>query len=72
MKRSYSNNDITVYWDSKLCQHAGHCFRSLPNVFRPAKRPWINIDGADPEEIKRIVNKCPSGAITCKINDHRR
>ena len=71
MKRSYSNNRITVYWNPEICRHAGFCFNGLPNVFKPGKRPWINIDGADPEEIKRIVDKCPSGAISCKIHDQK-
>ena len=68
MKRRYGNDRITVFWDSAKCRHAGHCFRNLPGVFRPGRRPWVDIEAATPEEIKRVVESCPSGALTCKLN----
>jgi uncharacterized Fe-S cluster protein YjdI len=68
LKRRYSNGQITVYWDSEKCEHAGFCFRLLPGVFKPSKRPWILIDAASPEEIRKTINKCPTGALSCKLH----
>lgn len=69
MKRVYSNDKITVYWDSDKCMHSGRCMGQLPHVFNMAKRPWVNIESADPKEIKRAIDNCPSGALTCKLKE---
>jgi uncharacterized Fe-S cluster protein YjdI len=55
-----------VYWDSDKCQHSGNCINGLPEVFDIGRQPWIDINAADIETIKRVVHRCPSGALTCK------
>ena len=67
MKRTYSNGRITVFWDSDKCILAGECDGQLPQVFDPAKRPWVNLDAADVETIKRVIDCCPSGALSYEI-----
>jgi uncharacterized Fe-S cluster protein YjdI len=62
--RRYSNGEITVVWRPRLCTHSGPCFRELPAVFRPARRPWVDISGADTATILRQVERCPSGALS--------
>ena len=68
MEKVYGNKKISVHWDPEKCRHAGHCFRNLPEVFRPGERPWVDIEAADADEIKRVVDGCPSGALTCKLH----
>ncbi|MCY1691697.1 (4Fe-4S)-binding protein [Exiguobacterium sp. SL14] len=46
MKKGYEGKEITVYFDSEVCIHSGHCVRSLPTVFDVKRRPWIEADGA--------------------------
>lgn len=67
MKRKYSNDNITVFWDSDKCIHSGKCDGQLPQVFDPRKRPWVNLGAADVETIKRVIDTCPSGALSYQV-----
>ncbi len=62
--RRYSNGEVTVVWEPARCVHSGVCFRGLPQVFDPRKRPWVNIEGAPSAEIVAQVGRCPSGALS--------
>ena len=64
MIKHYSNNDITVVWQPDLCRHSGICFRGLPLVFDPRRRPWIQLEHADSATIVSQVDRCPSGALS--------
>jgi len=62
--KEYSNGEITVFWKSELCIHSANCLIGLPEVFNSRKRPWINVHASDSKEIMKIVDTCPSRAIT--------
>lgn len=63
--RSYPLDDgRQVHWDSELCTHYELCWRELPGVFDPHKRPWVNVSGAAPDAVVAQVRKCPSGALS--------
>lgn len=64
VKRTYTNGEINVLWDSSLCTHCGECGEGLPDVFNPDARPWVNMKGATTEQITEQVEQCPSGALT--------
>lgn len=57
---------LTVVWQPHLCIHSGVCFRSLPGVFKPRERPWIQLNREDLEETRHTVHACPSGALSIK------
>jgi CDGSH-type Zn-finger protein/uncharacterized Fe-S cluster protein YjdI len=63
VERSYSNDRIAVAWEPRLCIHVGACFRTLPGVFKPLDRPWVDVNAASPEEIAAAVLRCPTGAL---------
>jgi uncharacterized Fe-S cluster protein YjdI len=60
----YTNEDGTIVWKPKQCEHTGICFRGLQSVFDPRRRPWIVADGATTAEITKQIAACPSGAIS--------
>jgi uncharacterized Fe-S cluster protein YjdI len=60
--RIYANDKIEVTWEPRLCIHVKNCVR-LNSVFDPDARPWVNVDGADPDEIAAAVRSCPTGAL---------
>ena len=62
--KRYDNGEVTVVWRPSLCIHSGVCFRGLPKVFDPRRRPWIVVEGASTQAIVDQVARCPSGALT--------
>src|SRR5688572_25156865 len=64
----YSNGEVTVAWKPDLCIHSKNCWKGLIQVFNPAERPWIKMDGASSERIIEQVKKCPSGALSYFMN----
>jgi uncharacterized Fe-S cluster protein YjdI len=68
-KFKYSNEEVTVVWKPDICIHSGICFRGLPEVFDPRRRPWIEMDRSDTERIIQQVKRCPSGALSYFLND---
>ena len=68
-KHYYKNKDITVLWQPALCIHSGICFKGLPEVFDPRRKPWIEMNNSGTDTIKEQVLKCPSGALSFFINE---
>ena len=65
----YKSENITVSFAPDVCIHAAECVKGLPNVFNTAKKPWINVAGANPEEIINVIERCPSGALKYELID---
>ncbi|HHV65803.1 MAG TPA: hypothetical protein GXX46_12165 [Peptococcaceae bacterium] len=70
--RTYQNQDLIVYWEPENCIHVGYCIRELPSVFNKKNRPWIDINGAPPEEIIKLIDTCPSGALRYSLPEGSR
>ncbi len=62
--KNYTKDDLTVVWKPDVCIHSEVCFKGLPRVFNPKKRPWVNMEGEVVEKIREQVMKCPSGALS--------
>lgn len=61
--RKYIGKDIDVYYSKDICEHVGNCVRGNPDVFEVGRRPWIIPDNASADEVARVVDTCPSGAL---------
>ncbi|MFO7800356.1 MAG: CDGSH iron-sulfur domain-containing protein [Rhodohalobacter sp.] len=64
---SYENEAIKVSYDIKRCIHAAECVKSLPNVFDPDRKPWIQPENDSAENIADTIEKCPTGALHYKM-----
>jgi uncharacterized Fe-S cluster protein YjdI len=62
--KHYSNGEVTIAWQPSLCRHTGICFRGLPQVFDPRRRPWVVLEGTETERVIAQVGRCPSGALS--------
>ena len=70
--KKYTNGEVTILWQPALCVHSAKCFLGLPAVFDPTKRPWVNSEGADTQQIIEQVKQCPSGALSFFLNSEKK
>jgi uncharacterized Fe-S cluster protein YjdI len=68
-RRTYPGTDIQVTFDADLCIHATECVRGLPAVFDRDRRPWVMTDHAPADEVSRVVERCPTGALQYERRD---
>lgn len=66
--KKYSNGELTVVWKPQKCIHSRVCVKTLPMVYDPEAKPWINVENASTEELKEQIIKCPSGALSYFMN----
>ncbi len=69
--KEYPNDDIKILWKPKLCIHSEKCWRGLPEVFRYGKKPWVDPQGAETDEIKKQIDQCPSGALSYLLKNEK-
>jgi len=69
LTREYRADGITVQWYAGRCIHSANCVRSLPRVFDPKRRPWVEPDEASPDDVAAAVLRCPTGALHFVRND---
>ena len=63
-QHSYANDKIRVSFDGNICAHAGYCFTQLHDVFDGDRDPPIDLAGGTTDEVVRVVEGCPSSALT--------
>lgn len=68
MQKEYKKEDLTVIWKPDLCIHSANCVNNLPGVFKPKEKPWIDVSGASVGDIKSVIDKCPSGALSYRTS----
>jgi len=69
LKKKYTKDNLTVIWQPDLCIHSTNCFKGLPHVFNPANKPWVTLDAERIDNIRKQVEKCPSGALSYVLEE---
>ena len=67
--RKYEGAALDVFYDKKRCIHAGECGRGLRAVFDGKRTPWIEPDKAAPDDVIKVIERCPTGAVTYARKD---
>ena len=67
-KIEYTNGELTIVWQPELCQHDGLCVKMLLYVFHLKDSPCVQIENATTEELIAQIGKCPSGALSYRLN----
>ena len=67
-EHTFTNGEVTIVWKQELCTHSKRCWKELGAVFQPGKRPWIVPEGASTEAIVEQTKRCPSGALSYRMN----
>ncbi|MBD0403797.1 (4Fe-4S)-binding protein [Flammeovirga sp. EKP202] len=66
MKKTYTKGNVSVLWEPEKCIHSEKCFKSLPRVFNPKRKPWVDLEQSTDEKIIEAVRNCPSQALSLK------
>ena len=62
--KDYGRGDLTIHWKPKKCIHSEICVKTLPEVYKPSEKPWIQPEGASEQELMAQIDRCPSAALT--------
>ncbi|MYH48095.1 MAG: hypothetical protein F4151_00830 [Gammaproteobacteria bacterium] len=65
----YSGEKAAVSYDVRRCIHAAACVHGLPDVFDPSRKPWIDPDRAEAEQLLQVIMRCPTGALHLERSD---
>ena len=65
----YDGERTDVRWDGKLCIHVGECGRAKGDLFVGGRKPWCEPDLVTDKEVAEVVERCPTGALTCHGKD---
>ncbi|WP_298539551.1 (4Fe-4S)-binding protein [uncultured Aquimarina sp.] len=68
IRKEYTNGELTIVWKPGKCIHAGVCVKTLPKVYDPNGKPWIQPENASTAALKSQIEACPSGALSYYMN----
>ncbi len=69
--KEYEADGLFVIWEPKKCIHSEICVKTLPEVYKPDEKPWIQAKNAGKEELISQIDRCPSGALTYRLKGER-
>ncbi len=64
----FPGSDMDVRFDQSLCIGIAECGRATGDLFLKGRDPWCLPDASTPAEVRDIITRCPSGALT--YTDH--
>jgi uncharacterized Fe-S cluster protein YjdI/CDGSH-type Zn-finger protein len=63
VRKVYRGKDVEVSFDLDVCVHIGECLRGDRDVFKLDRRPWVLPDAGSVDDVARVIERCPSGAL---------
>lgn len=63
----YSGEDAEVSWHGGLCIHISECGRAKGELFVGGRQPWCQPDMASNDEVRDVVIRCPTGALSFEL-----
>ncbi len=67
--QQFPGSAIDVQWDGRLCIHIAECGNAKNELFEGGREPWCIPDTCSEAEVREIVERCPSGALTYMDRD---
>ena len=68
MVKRYKKDALTIIWKPARCIHSEICVKTLPKVYKPGDKPWIQPESATIAELKAQIDRCPSGALSYEMS----
>ena len=68
-KFDYPGKSATVTWNGALCIHIGECGRAKGELFVTGRKPWCQPDMTTDEDVREVIKRCPSGALSAEFAD---
>lgn len=65
----YPGQEIDVRWDGRLCIHVAECGKAKGDLFVGDRQPWCLPDQVSKAEVREVVERCPSGALSYRDKD---
>ncbi len=65
--KEYERPGLAVIWKPKKCIHSAVCVKTLPSVYKPDEKPWVNPENASVEALVKQIDRCPSGALSYRL-----
>ncbi|OGA22430.1 MAG: hypothetical protein A3I02_04925 [Betaproteobacteria bacterium RIFCSPLOWO2_02_FULL_67_26] len=65
----YDSDGIVVTYEARRCIHAEACVHGLPAAFDPKRKPWVDAGAAPADDIARVIERCPTGALQYQRKD---
>lgn len=63
-RHTFTSDEIDVHFDARLCIGAGECGAAKGELFVSGRNPWCQPDALPKDEVREIVERCPSGALS--------
>ncbi len=60
----FAGQEIDVHFDGRLCIHVSECGNSKGELFVGDREPWCAPDLVSKAEVREIIERCPTGALT--------
>lgn len=65
----FPGEKVNVSWDGRLCIHVSECGQAKGDLFVAGRQPWCQPDLANVNDVKEVVERCPTGALAYQVKD---